>query len=46
LFAAQLIASATLAVLPFIIAGVLKIVYDLALFRAFRARPTPEEAGR
>jgi len=46
LFAAPLMASATLAGLPFIIAGVLKIVYDLALFRAFRARPTPEEAGR
>jgi hypothetical protein len=41
-----LMASATLAGLPFMISGVLKIAYDLLLWRAFRARPAPEEAGR
>ena len=29
--------------LPFVIAGGLKIVYDIALWRRFRALPTPEE---
>jgi MFS family permease len=44
---APLVASAGLAGLPFVIAGGLKIVYDLALWVAFRARPAPEErAGR
>jgi len=28
---------------PFFIAGGLKIVYDLALWRMFRSRPAPEE---
>jgi MFS family permease len=46
LIAAPLMASATLAGLPFMISGVLKIAYDLLLWRAFRARPAPEEAGR
>jgi MFS family permease len=36
-------ASATVAGLPFLIAGGLKIVYDLLLWRAFRARPAPED---
>jgi sugar phosphate permease len=43
---APLVASAGLASLPFFLAGGLKIVYDLALWRAFRARPAPEEASR
>ena len=46
LFAAPLMASATVAGAPFVIAGVLKIVYDLLLYRAFKARPAPEEAPR
>jgi len=29
--------------LPLIVCGVLKIVYDVLLYRAFRARPAPEE---
>jgi MFS family permease len=41
-----LIASAGLSGLPFVIAGSLKIVYDLSLWVAFRARPAPEEAFR
>ncbi len=40
---APLIASAALTTLPFVIAGGLKIVYDLLLWRAFSARPAPEE---
>ena len=40
---APLVATAGLASLPFFLAGGLKIVYDLALWRAFRARPAPEE---
>ena len=42
--AAPLIATPSLAALPFLVAGALKIVYDLALWRLFRARPAPEEA--
>jgi len=38
-----LVASAGFASLPFFLAGGLKIVYDLALWRAFSARPAPEE---
>jgi MFS family permease len=38
-----LVASAGLASLPFFLAGGLKIVYDLALWRAFSSRPAPEE---
>ncbi len=30
---------------PFVIAGTLKVVYDLLLFRAFRHVPLPEEGG-
>jgi MFS family permease len=40
---APLIASTALAGLPFLIAGGLKIVYDLSLWAAFRAHPAPEE---
>ncbi len=40
---APLVATAALAGLPFLIAGGLKIVYDLALWAAFRARPAPGE---
>ena len=40
---APLIATAALAGLPFVIAGGLKIVYDLSLWAAFRAHPAPEE---
>ena len=44
LIAAPLYASAALAALPFLLAGGLKIVYDLLLFRSFRgARPTADE---
>ncbi len=46
LLAAPLMAVPGLAGLPFIISGVLKIAYDLLLWRAFRSRPTPEEAAR
>jgi predicted MFS family arabinose efflux permease len=44
--AAPLVATASLAALPFFLGGGLKIVYDLALWTAFRARPAPEEAAR
>ncbi len=37
---APLVASAGLAALPFFLAGGLKIVYDLLLYRAFRAAPS------
>ena len=43
LLAAPLFAVPGLAALPFFIAGGLKIVYDLALWRAFRARRAPED---
>ncbi|MBA3877357.1 MAG: MFS transporter [Anaerolinea sp.] len=43
---APLIASAAFTGLPFFIAGGLKIVYDLSLWAAFRARPAPEERRR
>jgi MFS family permease len=46
LFAAPLMAAPALAGLPFIISGALKIVYDLLLWRAFKAHPAPEEARR
>jgi predicted MFS family arabinose efflux permease len=44
--AAPLVASASLASLPFFLAGGLKIVYDLLLFAAFRAHPAPEETAQ
>jgi MFS family permease len=40
---APLVASASLAAVPFYLAGGLKIVYDLLLYRAFRAVRPPEE---
>jgi MFS family permease len=43
LIAAPLFATAGLAAVPFFLAGGLKIVYDLALWRAFRQRRPPEE---
>ena len=43
LIAAPLIAVPGLASVPFYLGGGLKIVYDLLLWRAFRARPAPEE---
>ena len=45
LFAGLLFAHPSLVDVPFFIAGALKIVYDLVLFRAFRAVRPPEEAG-
>jgi MFS family permease len=44
LVAAPLFAVPGLASVPFFLAGGLKIVYDLALWRAFRSRPAPEES--
>jgi predicted MFS family arabinose efflux permease len=41
--AGPLVATPALAALPFFIGGGLKIVYDIALWIAFRARPAPEE---
>ena len=41
---APLIADPALGALPFVIAGSVKIVYDLLLYRAFRALRPPEEA--
>ena len=41
--AGPLVAAPALAALPFFIGGGLKIVYDLLLWRAFRARPAPED---
>ena len=46
LIAAPLFAVPGLASVPFLLAGGLKIVYDVALWRAFRARRPPEEAPR
>jgi MFS family permease len=43
LIAGPLFATASLASAPFVIAGGLKIVYDLLLFRSFRRRQPPEE---
>ena len=43
LIAAPLFLSATLAWTPFVIAGGLKIVYDLLLYRAFKSNAAPEE---
>ncbi|HEX8026693.1 MAG TPA: MFS transporter [Candidatus Limnocylindrales bacterium] len=46
LIAAPLMAAPALAGLPFVISGALKIVYDLTLWREFRAHPAPEESAR
>jgi predicted MFS family arabinose efflux permease len=44
--AGPLYASAALAGIPFLVAGGLKILYDLVLYRRFRSLPAPEERGR
>jgi MFS family permease len=44
--AGPLVATPSLAALPFFIAGGLKIVYDVLLWMAFKARPAPEETTR
>ncbi len=43
LLAGPLYAAASLASLPFVLSGGLKIAYDLALWRSFRALRPPEE---
>jgi len=45
LCAGPMLGVAALASVPFFVAGGLKIVYDLALWRSFRAIKPPEEAG-
>jgi MFS family permease len=45
LAAGPLYASAALSGVPFLVAGGLKILYDLALWRGFRALRPPEERG-
>ena len=44
--AGPLVSAPSLAALPFLIAGGLKIVYDVLLWIAFKARPAPEETAR
>jgi MFS family permease len=46
LFVGFMFARHSLINLPFFIAGTLKIVYDLLLYKEFRALPSPEERGR
>jgi MFS family permease len=46
LIAGPLIAVPGLAAVPFLLAGGLKIVYDLLLWRAFRSKPAPEDPRR
>jgi MFS family permease len=46
LLATPLLAIPGLAAVPFLLAGGLKIVYDIALWTAFRARPAPEDPLR
>ena len=46
LIAGPLVAVPGLAALPFVLSGVLKIAYDLLLWRAFAARPAPGERVR
>jgi MFS family permease len=46
LLATPLLAVPGLAAVPFLLAGGLKIVYDIALWTAFRARPAPEDPRR
>jgi MFS family permease len=43
ILSAPLVASSGLTALPFLLAGGLKIVYDLLLYRAFRAGHAPDE---
>jgi hypothetical protein len=44
--AGPMLASSTLLGLPFVLAGVLKLVYDLLLYRSFHALKPPEETRR
>jgi MFS family permease len=46
LIAAPLFAIPGLAAVPFFLAGGLKIVYDIALWRAIRSRPVPSEPAK
>jgi hypothetical protein len=46
LIAAPLFAVPGLASVPFFLAGGVKIVYDLALWRAFRRHRAPEDPSR
>ena len=46
LIATPLIVAPALAAIPFFLGGGLKIVYDLLLWRAFRAHPAPEDPAR
>jgi predicted MFS family arabinose efflux permease len=46
LIAAPLVGTATLAAVPFFLAGGLKIAYDLILYRLFKSKPPPEETER
>lgn len=43
LFAGFLFARPSLMSVPFFIAGTLKVLYDVLLYRAFAAAPPPEE---
>jgi MFS family permease len=43
ILAGPMLAQAALLSVPFYVAGGLKIVYDLLLYRSFRAHPPPEE---
>lgn len=45
LFAGPLLGTAALASVPFFVAGGLKIIYDLTLWRSFRAVKPPEESA-
>jgi hypothetical protein len=45
LAAGPLYAAAALSAVPFLVAGGLKVVYDLALWRSFRHLRPPEERG-
>lgn len=45
LFAGPLLGTAALASVPFFVAGGLKIIYDLTLWRSFQAVKPPEESG-
>ncbi|MBI3762408.1 MAG: MFS transporter, partial [Chloroflexi bacterium] len=45
-FVGPMLASAALMSVPFFLAGGLKIVYDLSLYRSFRSHRPPEEAKR
>ena len=46
IIAAPLFGAVALAAVPFYLAGGLKILYDLLLYRAFKSRPPGGEAAR